>query len=169
MYWGKTVLPLVPCFRQNNFFNVPLIFVKLTLKTNSLTIIKIQQLCVLLQSYYKIKIYLDSVWAPAVDVLFENRYESFRVGGEHLQFESRSVYTDSRSHRASFVLSPHTDSINLNADMRLLITRVHSHTHTNKVASAIPSQHTHRHTVVWPNWFIGYYTKAHKCTTPSDF
>ncbi len=123
----------------------------------------------LLQSYHKIKVYLDSVWAPAVDVLFENRYESFRVGGEHLQFESRSVYTDSRSHRASFVLSPHTDSINLDADMRLLITRVHSHTHTNKVASAISSKHTHRHTVVWPNWFIGYYTKAHKCTTPSDF
>ncbi len=71
--------------------------------------------------------------------------------------------------RASFVLLPHTDNINLDADMRLLITCVYSHTHTNKVASAIPSQHTHRHTVVWPNWFIAYNTKAHKRSTPSDF
>lgn len=94
----------------------------------------------------------------------------FRMGGEHLQAESRSVYTDSRSHRATFVLSPHTDSINLDADMRPLITRVHSHTHTQIKwpPHFPPSTHTD-HTVVWPNWFIGYYTKAHKPTTPSDF
>ncbi len=92
---------------------------------------------------------------------------SLLEGGEHLQSESRSVYTDSRSHR-SFVLLPHTDNINLDADMRLLITRVHSHTHQIKWPQQSPPS-THRHTVVWPNWFIAYYTKAHKRSTPSDF
>lgn len=111
----------------SNAYTAPLLFLKLTPKTDSLTIIKIhiEIICVstkLLQIKGLVTLYMSTCCGRAV--------RPFRMGGEHLQAESRSVYTDSRSHRATFVLSPHTDSINLDADMRPLITRVHSLTHT---------------------------------------